>query len=141
MSAPVDDASSLEGFRLSPQQSRLHALSGADAWWPFTARALFAVRGAVDSGRLKAAAREVVGSCEVLRTVLRQFPGTSDPVQVVLEEPEFSFQEIDLSDRTAVEQEAECQAIFQRGLVQPADPTVAPSLSLARNGRIRSRTV
>jgi amino acid adenylation domain-containing protein len=79
-------ASSIEGFRLSPQQERLWRLAGAAGGVsPYRAGCRVAVEGPLDRAALDAALAAVVERNELLRTDFRLLPGLSAPLQVVTE--------------------------------------------------------
>jgi amino acid adenylation domain-containing protein len=69
------------GYRLSAQQQRLWQLTTGGA--PIRAQILVRLDGDLDSGRLAAALRHVVGRHEALRTRFHQVAGTRTAIQVV----------------------------------------------------------
>src|SRR5437016_9711965 len=76
-------AETVEGFRLSPQQSRLwslQALSGAKA---YRAECSVAIEGNADLARLRRCLEQIVARHEILRTSFRRLPGMNAPLQVV----------------------------------------------------------
>ena len=76
---------SIEGFRLSPQQTRLWSLQRAGAASPYRARCAVSIAGAVDAARLCEAVGRTVERHEILRTVFRRVAGMSAPLQVITE--------------------------------------------------------
>jgi len=89
-------AAEVEGFRLSPQQRRLWSLQQACGPRAFRVRALVSLEGPLDVAALREAVRGVVLRHEILRTTFRRLPGMAFPVQVIQEEPAYSFDEQDL---------------------------------------------
>jgi len=86
-------AETLEGFRLSPQQSRLWSLQERDGAGAYRARCVVTIDGVVDSVRLRAALEKVVRRHEILRTTYRLLPSMGTPLQVVQERLPFLFEE------------------------------------------------
>ena len=69
-------AETVEGSRLSPQQSRLwslQALSGAGA---YRVACSVAIEGNVDPSRLRRCLEQIVARHEILRTSFRRLPGS-----------------------------------------------------------------
>src|SRR5688500_3436075 len=73
----------LEGFRLSPQQSRLSSLQRVDPRSVFGAIGVLRIRGRLRAHLLHSALRAVVERHEILRTTFHRPPGLLLPVQVV----------------------------------------------------------
>ena len=71
----------IEGFRLSPQQTRLWLEQPDSA--AYHAQCAISIDGPLDKEILKAAVVEIVNRHEVLRTSYRQVPGVRLPVQVI----------------------------------------------------------
>jgi amino acid adenylation domain-containing protein/FkbM family methyltransferase len=97
MTTPV---STIEGFRLSPQQRRLGSLpNGASP--AFRVTAAVRLRGG-DPERLRAALRRAAGRSEILRTVFQALPGMDLPLQGILDEAVFELREIDVPEGAEV---------------------------------------
>ena len=81
-------ATTIQGFRLSPQQERLWRLTGGTA-----GRAACAVllRGGLDLDALRHALERVVARHEILRTSFLLLPGMAIPLQVISEEAIFEL--------------------------------------------------
>jgi amino acid adenylation domain-containing protein/non-ribosomal peptide synthase protein (TIGR01720 family) len=86
-------AETVEGFRLSPQQSRLwslQAVSGAEA---YRMACSVAIEGYADPARLRRCLEQIVARHEILRTSFRSLPGMNAPLQVVHERLPPRFEE------------------------------------------------
>src|SRR6266496_4377929 len=86
-------AETVEGFRLSPQQSRLWSLQERDGAGAYRARCVVTIDGVVDSLRLRAALEKVASRHEILRTTFRLLPSMGTPLQVVRERLPILFEE------------------------------------------------
>ena len=84
------------GFLLSPQQKRLWFLQEETGVGTYCAQCVVDLRGALRPELLKAASCRVVARHEILRTAFRRLPGMSIPVQVVTEEYEPCWREVNL---------------------------------------------
>ncbi len=78
-------STTIEGYRLSPQQARQWALR-RDGGAPLGVACVVRLPGEPDPAALREALASVVRRHEVLRTAFHLFPGDELPVQVVLEE-------------------------------------------------------
>ncbi|HEY2115865.1 MAG TPA: condensation domain-containing protein, partial [Candidatus Angelobacter sp.] len=72
----------IEGFRLSPQQAQLWALSGAEGR-PFCAYCLVRIDGPLEQGQFARALYRVIDRHEILRSVFSQVTGMEVPLQVI----------------------------------------------------------
>ena len=75
-----------DGFRLSPQQEQIWRLARQDQG-PYRVQGVLSLRGALDTGVLEAALREVVEHHEILRTGYPVLAGFEFPFQVIEEPP------------------------------------------------------
>ena len=109
----------IDGFRLSPQQRRLWALSHNSPAY----RCQFALdfSGAGNASLLKAALENVVAKHEILRTTFVCVSGTTIPVMLIHEESPFELQAYDLSHLPALEQQAKVDELFEAACQQPFD--------------------
>ena len=80
----------VQGFRLSPQQRRLWLLDGAVGGGQ--AQCAILIRGSLDPAALERALAHVVGRHHVLRTTFHQAPGMRTALQVLGEQPLWSFE-------------------------------------------------
>src|SRR5579871_964137 len=86
------DNTTLEGFRLSPQQRRFFASRTAAAG---NSVALIRIDGPLEIGALKRAVSEVMQRHEILRTNYRRWPGMTMPLQVITNDVHATWLEID----------------------------------------------
>lgn len=87
---------SVEGYRLSPQQRRIWSLCQGGRLFG-RAQCVLSLAGALDRERLRRAAERLVATHEILRTAFHRRPGMRFPFQVIAERGALSWQTIDLS--------------------------------------------
>jgi amino acid adenylation domain-containing protein len=112
----------VEGFRLSPQQKRLWPLQQDNS--SYRAQCALLIEGRAELYLLKAAVQRVVNRHEIFRTNFMRLPGMDLPIQVVAEEIEPSWREVDLSHLEGRKQEAAIKESFfkeRRGNIDPED--------------------
>ncbi|MGE0384275.1 MAG: amino acid adenylation domain-containing protein [Gammaproteobacteria bacterium] len=73
----------MDGYRISPQQSRIWRLQGTPARGRFRAHCTIVIDGDFDADRFEAAAARVVARHELLRTRLVLLPAMTMPAQVI----------------------------------------------------------
>ncbi|HSG40555.1 MAG TPA: AMP-binding protein, partial [Thermoanaerobaculia bacterium] len=83
----------IEGFALSPQQTRLWKLHGRGLAADFRAVCVLRPSIPLDAEALGVALQEVVRRNEILRTDFRLIPGMELPLQVIGESPDFSLRQ------------------------------------------------
>ncbi len=131
--------STVEGFRLSPQQRNLWSLQQTAGAQTFRASCVILIEGALQSDVLQAAVRDVVDRHEILRTTFTRPPGIKTPFQVVAEAPQFSWQTFDLSGVGANQQNAQVEECFANERERPFDFASGPLLRITlikqSNGR------
>jgi amino acid adenylation domain-containing protein len=106
--SPVMNAtfeSSMEGFRLSPQQRSLWSIQQSAEGEPFRAFSAIRIDGDLSAARLRQAVEELVSRHEVLRTTFVRPPGIKSPFQVIGDEAQFSWSYVDGSTFDAEQQE------------------------------------
>jgi amino acid adenylation domain-containing protein len=106
-------------FRLSPQQAWAWLTSSTPA--TAVAQGVLRLSGSLDPGRLRSALERVIARHEILRTTFHQQAGLRVPVQVVGDEPTFSWEEIDVPA-------AGVEAILERERDRPLDLEHGPAL-------------
>jgi len=113
-----------EGFRLSPQQRRVWALQ-QDGW---TGRAQCALQleGRVDVQVLREAVRRLVRDYEILRTTFQQPPGIRMPLQVIADQCDSPWSELDLTQHQPAAQEEIVERLFQEEKSRTFDFNHAP---------------
>ncbi|MEM9157380.1 MAG: condensation domain-containing protein, partial [Cyanobacteria bacterium P01_F01_bin.33] len=88
-------ATSIQGFRLSPQQKQLWLQQAGGDARAYAAIASVRANGIPDVQKLEVALQQLVERHEILRTTFQALPGMEIPLQVV--------QEMDASEANAVE--------------------------------------
>ncbi len=87
----------IEGFRVSPQQSRLWLLQQSGGSAPFIAQCSVAIEGALSTTALQAAIYQVIARHEILRTTFCVLPSMTIPLQAVSDFARVDFSELDFS--------------------------------------------
>jgi amino acid adenylation domain-containing protein len=103
--------STIEGFRLSPQQEHLWSLQQVDNNWVYRSDCIILIEGHVDTNRLEFALQNVVNRHEILRTCFRYLPGITIPFQVIIDN-KVRLQQYNLSNCNYQEQEIKIKEIF-----------------------------
>jgi amino acid adenylation domain-containing protein len=106
------DVSRIEGFRLSPQQERLWALSRGSREAPYRAVCEISIDGPLEPETLETSLRQVAARHEIFRTALRQLPGLEAPLQIIQPEPTVALHRYDLCDQNAEEQERVIESLL-----------------------------
>lgn len=103
----------IEGFRLSPQQKHLWLLqqNGYDSIYRVQGTIL--IEGTISSEILKAALEDVVHRYEILNTTFHHLPGLAIPVQVINENNGISLTEHNLNELKPREQKAKIDGLFR----------------------------
>ncbi len=120
--------SAFKGFRLSLQQTRLWSVQQEH---PTVIQCVLAIEGRLDTTVLKQAVRELVERHAILHTIFYTLPGMEMPVQVVADEPDFSYTYQDIEALSENAQKALCATILQEQRVGLCDVTHAPLLHLS----------
>jgi amino acid adenylation domain-containing protein len=111
------------GYWLSPQQKLVWSSEGGASW---NAAACALIEGPLDFRRLREALRRAVSRHEALRTVYRLRAGMKTPFQVVLDELEPAWEEMDLSGLDSAGQQAKLDELFQAAGQRVFDPASGP---------------
>lgn len=120
--------STLQGFRLSPQQKRIWQLQQADD--VYRVQATVRVTGQLQPEILQQALRQVCDRHELLQTVFRRLPGLTVPVQVVDKKAIFLSKPLDLSHLDQPAQAAQIDTLVQAARQQPFDYEHGPLLQV-----------
>ncbi len=123
----------IEGFRLSPQQSRLWSLQTADRGLPYHAQCAILIEGPLDPRLLKAAVRSVFDRHEILRTSIRYEAGVALPVQTVAADGRCPVKDYDLSGCDPRRQTAAIKTLYRKAAARQFDFANGP---LARTSLI-----
>lgn len=117
-------AAALTGFRLSPQQRSLWPAQMATqrlrAW------CVLDLEGPLDVGLLRRVVREVAGGQEILRTTFAPQAGMRHPVQVIAEQGEPLWTEVDLRGTAPGDRRRRVTEICQREVAVPFDFAEGP---------------
>jgi amino acid adenylation domain-containing protein/non-ribosomal peptide synthase protein (TIGR01720 family) len=116
-----------QGFRLSPQQTRLWLLQQSELGQFYRVRSLIEIEGDLDQEILQAALENVVGQHEILRTSFQLLPGMTIPVQVIADEVAVSLQSYDLTQLSSNDQRQKINRRFSEAGASVVDYT-QPSL-------------
>jgi hypothetical protein len=73
----------VEGFRLSPQQKRLWQITKIEQRAPQYLQCTLALKGELDAGALREAVTCVISRHEILRTAFHSLPTVGFPLQVI----------------------------------------------------------
>lgn len=124
----------IQGFRLSPQQTRLWQLQESEEGQSYRVRSLIELEGELDSKILQAALENVVGQHEILRTSFQLLPGMTIPVQVIADEVAVSLQSYDLTQSSCSDQQERINQLFSEAGTAAVDYTQP---SLLRTGLLK----
>jgi amino acid adenylation domain-containing protein len=121
----------IQGFRLSPQQTRLWLTQAADVNSPYLVQCAVALEGSLDAERMLKAVGEAARRHEILRTSFQCLPGMDIPLQVICDELAGSESVYDLSGRCESEREDELRKIYEGARRQRFDFELGAPLSAA----------
>jgi amino acid adenylation domain-containing protein len=116
-----------EGYRLSPQQTRVWILQQADGSQVYKAQSAALIEGEIDEEALKAAISEVVDRHEILRTNFYLLPGMALPLQVIMPDQVVEFREVDLSIYDAHEKDARFEEFLREETLHRFDLRQEPA--------------
>jgi amino acid adenylation domain-containing protein/non-ribosomal peptide synthase protein (TIGR01720 family) len=104
---------SINGFRLSPQQTRLWLLQQSASTQPYRAHCAVLIEGKLNPKILESALQKVVDRHEILRTAFHTLSGMAVPLQVINDTkvPEIVY--YNLSRLKPEEQDAETEPLFR----------------------------
>ena len=123
-------ASTIEGFRLSPQQRHLWLQQKINA--DYVAQAAFLIVGNLNIEVLQSAITAVVNCHQVLRTKFHSLPGVKIPVQVIQDRNLYDWHTVDFSHYDSDEQSTKIDnyLITERQLVNQNENEYSLRLSL-----------
>jgi amino acid adenylation domain-containing protein len=102
----------MQGYRLSPQQSRVWSLQRDAQNYYYCAQCAVVLSGELKLKQLRAALERVVARHEILRTRFQPHAGLKLPLQVINESAEIIWREMDASNLGGPEQESKIDEIF-----------------------------
>src|SRR5215212_8445964 len=121
-------SSTSHGFRLSPQQRQIWISQQAFPGRALRVVAVFFIEGKLDRDRIQRALMTVVDRHEILRTTFVRPAGVKIPFQVISEEPNFFWQNIDLRKVSESQQQDRIDAVFSAECKEPLAIDVGPAL-------------
>ena len=120
-------ATSLQGFPLSAQQSHLWSWQGNNQ--VYCTLCALQIQGMWDRERFKQAVEQVIARHEILRTVFYPLPGMDLPVQVISDRALWSYAEISLEHLATPEQQRDViDTLFAAMKAEPYDLRHGPLL-------------
>ena len=108
----------VEGYQLSPQQTRIWWLRQADGGQAYWAQSAALIEGNLNVETLKAAISKVVKRHEILRTNFHLLPGMAAPLQWIESDPIIEFREFDLTDFESHEKSVRFEELFRAEVIQ-----------------------
>ena len=135
---------SVEGFRLSPQQSHLWELQQTSA--AYHVQCVLSLDGALDVKTLKDAVGDTIARHEILRTVFQYLPGIKKPVQVINDSDDSAttacfWHELDLRHLSASDQQTALSQLLDGEAAHRFDFAGGPLLRLCVVGLNEHRHV
>ncbi|MBD2472683.1 non-ribosomal peptide synthetase [Nostoc sp. FACHB-145] len=109
----------INGFRLSPQQKRIWNLQKDSS--VYRVQAAVTIEGNLKVDFLKLALEKVINRHEILRTSFIKPPGIKTPIQKINAQGLLFWQEIDLSNRTYLEESNQLESLYQQERLIPWD--------------------
>ena len=122
--------STLEGFRLSPQQRRIWSLWQQGLRPLARSECALLLQGALEPDALREAAEGLVAAHEILRTTFHRPAGMRFPLQVVAAAGEVCWKEVDLSGAAARDPLAAVAELARRESADPFDLQRGPLFRL-----------
>ena len=102
----------IEGYRLSPQQERLWLLCGAAESTAYRVTCTVTINGCADTARIDQALRQIIRRHEILRTEFVSLKGMSVPLQTINETGQVEIEFYDLGRSDAAERKAMIESAF-----------------------------
>ena len=124
----MSSATTIQGYRISPEQSRLWLLQQQSS--AYLAQAAIKIEGPVDIRALEASLAGIVNRLEILRTTFRIQAGMRTPLQVIAAEEPVSLQQIDWSDRRGSQVEAALDELLADQRTRSVNLDTGPVLEL-----------
>ncbi|MFB2973203.1 amino acid adenylation domain-containing protein [Aerosakkonema sp. BLCC-F183] len=123
----IMQATITEGFRLSPHQEHLWLVQQVGNSLPYRVQCAVSIEGNISPKILKSVLKKIVNKYEIFRTTFHYLPGMRLPVQVI-SDSSIKWEDYDLSDLSAEEQEAKIEALFNELKQLPIDFEKGPIL-------------
>ena len=122
----MQNNTTIEGYRLSPQQSQIWKVQERAR----NARCTVLIEGQLNVKSVRLAIEKVIERHEILRTTFQRIPGMDTPLQVINESGRLGLCEYELSHLDAEHQQARLESLFQQ-LGQSFDLEESPTLQTA----------
>ena len=122
----------IQGFELSPQQTRVWELQRAGDG-AYLAHCAIMARGRLSGDLLKGALEQVIRRHEIFRTTFQCLAGVDTPLQVIGDESVYWADDDDWSQLSQIEQETQLQMLFH--------PRSLPTIDLAEGPIVHARVV
>jgi amino acid adenylation domain-containing protein len=135
-------STTIDGFRISPQQKHLWALQQGDlvsqtdandCQIAYYSQIGIRIEGNIAPKKLESVLENIVKRQEIFRTVFNRLPEMSIPLQFVTESSVLTFEECDLSSLTSQEQKIQIDALFKARRWQTFDLEKGPLLYTSLN--------
>ncbi|HEY9693234.1 MAG TPA: amino acid adenylation domain-containing protein [Oculatellaceae cyanobacterium] len=123
--------STLEGFRLSPQQKYLWTLQQIDSPLPYRVQCAVLIEGNLEQGILNNALQNVVNRHEILRTTFQCLPGMTIPLQVINDSSDIDIYNYDLTGISQEEQENKTEFLLHEISQQSLTSEITTVLSVS----------
>lgn len=115
----MTQATTLQGFSLSPHQKRLWQLQSLASDFSYRVEAVIEIQGSLQIDRLRTALKQVVARHEILRTTFPTLPGMTLPLQVISEHVQVDIQVRSTDDlHSCLEQSQAQESIFSVTCIQ-----------------------
>src|SRR5215510_1499956 len=111
----------VEGYQLTPQQTRLWLLQQADGSHAYKSQCATLLKGDLDPDALKAAIYEVVNRHEILRARFLFLSGMTIPLQAIESKQEVELRRLDLRGCDPERRTAELEELFREEALRPLD--------------------
>jgi len=102
----------IQGYRLSPQQTRLWLAEQSGARRSYCLRSLIELEGKLDQAILRQALDHLISQHEILRSSFQLLPGMTIPLQVIADQPLLPLQSDDLSTLGTTQQREKIEQLF-----------------------------
>src|SRR6266511_2065148 len=123
----MQSKTAVEGYQLTPQQTRLWLLQQADGSPAYKSQSAALLEGDLDPDALKAAISEVVNRHEILRTRFLFLPGMTVPLQAIESGQQVDVRDLDLSDCDPERKTAGVEELFREETLRPLDLEEGPA--------------
>ena len=121
----------IEGYRLSPQQSQIWQVQQSGQSEVHRARCAVLIEGQLNINSLRLAIEKVIERHEILRTTFQRVPGMDTPLQVINGSSRLGLSEYELGHLDAEHQQGRLENLFEQLSQSSFDPEELPTLQTA----------